>query len=275
MGTKTKTKKNKKYDYAIAIPSYKRAETLRDKTLETLKHYNIDPKRIDIFVANSEEEAIYKDTLDPKCYHKIIVGVPKIGPQRNFISDYYPVGKPVVEMDDDIKRFIEYVPNTKLHEKTLSSLERLIQKGFAEAKKANARLWGIYPTPNGFFMSTKIDNDLRFIIGCFNGMFNPGTKGPKGIKLQLDMDKEDYERTVRFYIADGAVVRLRYAAPKTAYYTEKGGNQEYRTKKTVLEGAKWMVKHFPEYATLNLKKKSGYAEIRLRDKTRKKKTKYE
>lgn len=270
-----KTKKNKKYDYVIAIPSYKRAETLRDKTLETLKHYNIDPKRIDIFVANKEEEAIYKDTLDRKSYNKIIVGVPKIGPQRNFISDYYPVGKPVVEMDDDIKRFIEYVPHTKLHEKTLSSLERLIQKGFAEAKKANARLWGIYPTPNGFFMSTKIDNDLRFIIGCFNGMFNPGTKGPKGIKLQLDMDKEDYERTVRFYIADDAVVRLRYAAPKTAYYTEKGGNQEYRTKKTVLEGAKWMVKHFPEYATLNLKKKSGYAEIRLRDKTLKKKTKYE
>ena len=134
------TRKHKKFDYVIAIPSYKRAETLRDKSLEILRVYNIDPKRIHIFVANKDEERIYTDTLDPKTYNKIIVGVAKIGPQRNFISDYYPVGKPVVEMDDDIKGFIEYVPNTKLHEKRLRSLENLIQKGFSEAKKANARV---------------------------------------------------------------------------------------------------------------------------------------
>ena len=105
-------------------------------------------------------------------------------------------------------------------------------------------------------------------------MFNPGTKGikggKKGIKLQLDMDKEDYERTLRFYISDGSVVRLRYAAPKTAYYTEKGGNQIYRTRKTIMDGAKWIVKHFPDYATLNLKKKSGFPEVRLRDRTKEK-----
>ena len=251
-----KTLKNKKTDYIIAIPSYKRAETLRDKSLKILEDYNIDPKRIDIFVANKDEEEEYKKVLDPKTYHKIIVGVPKIGPQRNFIH-----------MDDDIKGFIEYTTTTKRHEKPLVSLERLIQKGFNECKKHNLRLWGIYPTPNGYFMNDKVDTDLRFIIGCFNGMFNPGTKGTKGVKLELEMDKEDYERSVRFYIADGGVVRLRGYAPKTAYYTEKGGNQEFRTKKSVMSGAQWMVKTFPDYATLNLTKKSGYPEVRLRDKT--------
>jgi hypothetical protein len=104
------------------------------------------------------------------------------------------------------------------------------------------------------------------VIGTFNGCFNPGTKGPKGVKLELEMDKEDYERSIRFYLRDGAVVRLRNVAPKTAYYTEKGGNQEFRTMKTVAEGAKKLVKMFPELCSLNLTKKSGYPEIRLRDK---------
>ena len=271
MPSKTQ-KASKKVDYVIAIPSYKRAETLKDKSLAVLAEYKIDPKKIDIFVANKEEEKIYKEALDPKTYHKIVVGVPKIGPQRNFISNYYPIGKPVIHMDDDIQGFIEYSATAKRNEKKLVNLEALIQKGFAECRKHNCRLWGIYPTPNGYFMSDKVDSDLRFIIGCFNGMFNPGTKGPKGVKLELEMDKEDYERSVRFYIADSGVIRMRGYAPKTAYYTEKGGNQEFRTKKSVMDGAKWMVKTFPDYATLNLTKKSGYPEVRLRDKTKDKST---
>jgi hypothetical protein len=266
MPSKTQ-KASKKADYVIAIPSYKRAETLRDKSLAVLKEYKIDPKRIDIFVANKDEEKVYKETLEPGTYNKIIVGVPKIGPQRNFISEYYPVGKAVIHMDDDIQGFIEYSKTAKRNEKKLVNLEAAIQRGFAECRKHNCRLWGIYPTPNGYFMNDKVDNDLRFIIGCFNGMYNPGTKGPKGVKLALEMDKEDYERSVRFYIADGGVIRMRGYAPKTAYYTEKGGNQEYRTKKSVMDGAKWMVKTFPDYATMNLTKKSGYPEVRLRDKT--------
>jgi hypothetical protein len=262
-----KTLKHRKVEYIIAIPSYKRAETLRDKSLMVLKEYNISPKCIDIFVANKEEEDEYKKVLDPKTYNKIIVGVPKIGPQRNFISDYYPIGKPVIHMDDDIKGFIEYDVKAKRHEKPLVSLERMIQRGFSECKKNNLSLWGIYPTPNGYFMNDKVDTDLRFIIGCFNGMFNPGTKG---VKLKLDMDKEDYERSIRFYIKDGGVIRMRGYAPKTSYYTEKGGNQEFRTMKTVMAGAKWIVKEFPNYATLNLTKKSGYPEVRLRDTTKEK-----
>ena len=79
------TRKGKTYDYVIAIPSYKRAETLRDKSLTVLHKHGIEKKRIYIFVANKDEEKIYKEVLDPKSYNKIVVGVPKIGPQRIFI----------------------------------------------------------------------------------------------------------------------------------------------------------------------------------------------
>jgi hypothetical protein len=262
-----------KADYVIAIPSYKRAETLRDKSLKLLHEYNIEPRRIYIFVANKEEEKVYKDILDPKSYNKIVVGVPKIGPQRNFISDYFPVGKPLVHMDDDVSAFIEWSATARRNETSLKDLKGLILKGFDACRKANCSLWGIYPTANGYFMKNEHTTDLRYVIGAFNGCFNPGTKGPKGVKLELEMDKEDYERSIRFYLRDGAVVRLRNVAPKTAYYTEKGGNQEFRTMKTVADGAKKLIKMFPELCSLNMTKKSGYPEIRLRDKrgdTRKK-----
>ena len=74
-------------DYKIAIPSYKRSETIKNKTLKLLNEYGIDNERITIFVANKEEESIYKDSLQDK--YKIVVGVPTIGKQRNFIEKYY------------------------------------------------------------------------------------------------------------------------------------------------------------------------------------------
>ena len=264
-----KTRKGKGYDYVIAIPSYKRAETLRDKSLAMLKKYGIEPKRIFIFVANKDEEKAYKEILDPKSYHKIVVGVPKIGPQRNFISDYFPVGKPLIHMDDDISSFIQWSPSAKRNEMELKDLKEVIRRGFDECQRSHCSLWGIYPAANGYFMKKEHTTDLRFIIGTFNGCFNPGTKGPKGVKLALEMDKEDYERSIRFYLRDGAVIRLRDIAPKTAYYTEKGGNQEFRTMETVAAGAKKLVEMFPELCSLNLTKKSGYPEIRLRDKRQK------
>ena len=261
-----KTRKAKSLDYVIAIPSYKRAETLRDKSLALLKKYGIEPHRIYIFVANKDEAAVYKSALDAKSYNKIVVGVPKIGPQRNFISDYFPVGKPLIHMDDDVSSFIEWSPSARRNETELKDLKALIRRGFDECRRANCSLWGIYPAANGYFMKKEHTTDLRFVIGTFNGCFNPGTKGPKGVKLALEMDKEDYERSIRFYLRDGAVIRLRDVAPKTAYYTEKGGNQEFRTMETVAAGAKKLVAMFPDLCSLNLTKKSGYPEIRLRDK---------
>lgn len=251
--------------YVIAIPSYKRAETLRDKSLVLLKKYGIEAKRIYVFVANKDEEKIYKEVLQPGTYHKIVVGVPKIGPQRNFISDYFPVGTPLVHMDDDITSFIEWSATARRNETGLKDLNAVIRRGFTTCQREGCSLWGIYPVANGFFMRKGHTRDLKFVIGSFNGCFNPGTKGPQGVKLALEMDKEDYERSIRFYLRDGGVVRLCDVSPKTAYYTEKGGNQEFRTMETVMRGAKDLVRMFPKLCKLNLTKKSGYPEVKLKD----------
>ena len=55
--------RKQKDDWIIAIPSYKRPETLRDKTLTVLKYYGIPASKIHVFVATKEQADLYRDTL--------------------------------------------------------------------------------------------------------------------------------------------------------------------------------------------------------------------
>ena len=52
------------FDYQIAIPSYKRPETIKKKTLRVLSEYNIDPQKITIFVADDSEYFAYKKSIN-------------------------------------------------------------------------------------------------------------------------------------------------------------------------------------------------------------------
>lgn len=254
-----KTQKKDKDDWIVVIPSYKRAETLRDKTLTVLKHYKIPSNKIHVFVANKEEEVIYRKTLEAGTYGKLIVGKPGLAKVRNFISDYFPVGKKLVNMDDDITGFLEYSEIAKRNEVPLKSLQGVFRRGFDECKKHGCRLWGVYPVANGFFMKPKVSTDLRYIIGCCWGCINPGSKA---VDIVLD-DKEDYLRSILYYKLDGCVVRMNFVSPKTNYYKEPGGMQEERTMERIEKSARYIAKKYPEYATYYDKKKSGYPELKL------------
>jgi hypothetical protein len=247
-------------DYVVAIPSYKRAETLRDKTLSVLAEYKISASKIYVFVADKEQEELYKSVLKPGSYGHMIVGVPGMANIRNFITEYFPVGKRIINMDDDIKGFLEFSSTSRRHEIPLQNLDSLIKKGFRESAKTGFRLWGIYPVANGFFMKEGATSDLKYIIGAFWGITNPGPI----LTVTID-DKEDYLRSLIMYVLDGGVLRFRDAAPITAYYKEAGGMQEERTKNRVTKSAEALHAAFPDLTKLNATKKSGYLELRLRD----------
>jgi hypothetical protein len=253
------------FPYEIAIPSYKRHETLQTKTLAVLKEYRIPSNKITVFVANKDEEKIYKEYLDPKTYGKIVVAEKGLTNARNFISDYFPVGTLLVSMDDDIKGFLEYDGSAPRKERPLRSLLGVIKRGFQECIKNGCRLWGVYSVPNGFFMKDTVSTDLKFLVGSFWGCVNPGTKGSHGVKMIMD-EKEDYYRTLQYFLQDEKVVRLNFVAPKTAYYKEPGGMQENPERKKKQEHAvKFLLAKYPEFVTLNPTRKSGFMEIRLKD----------
>ena len=255
------TRKNKG-DYIVAIPSYKRAETLRDKTLATLKEHRIPAERIHVFVATPEEKQRYEATLEAGTYGKLIVAIPGMAAVRNFITGHFPIGQRIVNIDDDIKGFLEFSETARRHEMPLRNLDGFIRRAFAESQKTGFRLWGIYPVPNGFFMRAgEPSTDLKYIIGAFWGITNPGIDV---LKVTID-DKEDYLRSLIMYVADGGVLRFRDVAPKTAYYKEAGGMQEERTMNRVTKSAEALHRAFPDLTKLNATKKSGFLELRLRD----------
>jgi len=247
-------------EYSIVVPSYKRAEGCRDKTLAVLHSYNIPKEKIYVVVADKEQKEEYEKVLDPKTYGKILVGVLGLANVRNWIFEHFPKGAPLVCCDDDIRSFIEYDATAKRKERRLRSLKDIIKRGFSECKKANCRFWGVYPSANGFFMKPTITTDLRFNIGSFWGCFNPG----KEIHLDRD-EKEDYERTLKFFVKDGSVVRLNFVSPKTAYYKEPGGMQTRNRLKHQHVAVKALLKKYPQFVKSNPTRKSGFPEIRIAD----------
>ena len=257
-----KTRKaTKSHDWIIAIPSYKRAETLRDKTLTVLSHYRIPPNKIHVFVATKAEHDTYKATLKPGSYGYLHIAEPGMAAVRNFITRAFPIGKPIFNMDDDIRGFIEYSAGAKRNERPLRSLSAAIDAGFAKARATGFRLFGFYPVANGYFMKAgPPTTDLRYIIGSVWGILNPGPV----LTVTID-DKEDYLRSVIMYVLDGGVLRFGNIAPESAYYKEPGGMQEERTMNRIAGSAKAMVAAFPDLVKINLTKKSGMPEVRLRD----------
>jgi hypothetical protein len=248
-------------NWIIAIPSYKRAATLKEKTLATLQSYKINPSLIHVFVANKEEAATYKATLDPGSYGHLHIAVPGMAAVRNYITSFFPKGKAIFNMDDDIRGFLEYDGSARRHERPLKDLKAAISRGFAALNKEGLRLFGFYPVANGFFMKEGYTTDLRYIIGSVWGIINPGPV----LTVTID-DKEDYLRSVIMYLLDGGVIRFSEIAPQSAYYKEEGGMQEERTMSRIDGSARAMVAAFPDLVTLNLSKKSGMPEVRLRDK---------
>jgi hypothetical protein len=253
-------KRNMTDDYIVAIPSYKRASTLKNKTLSLLEKYNIPKEKINIFVADGEEAVEYGKVL-PEYRDNIIIGQPTLKGARHFIRDYFEESQWILNMDDDIEKID--VRENEYYTKELEDLDGFILKGVETARKLKINLWGVYPLINAGFMYAKLSTDLRYIVGAFWGLVNTHNKNT----YTTMEDKEDYERTIKFYIKDGKVLRFNHVGIKTAYYTEAGGMQVTRTKERVRESGMELIQRYPMFCEYN-KARDRHFEIRLVDKTK-------
>lgn len=269
-------------DYKIVIPTYKRYEILKSNTLELLGRYRINPKKIFIFVANKTEGKKYKNVLNEKSYNEIIVGVRGLKNQRNFINKYFDKGEYIIQMDDDLQELYELIitntsskqtlkkrrPNKNYKLQKLRDLHKFILNAYKLLKKNNLFLWGVYPVANAFFMSPNITTDLRFIVGPFWGFIN---RHDTDLVITVD-EKENTERTIKYYLKDKGVLRFNNITIKTNYYSNPGGLQAFGKdrKKEAMKAALYLTKKYPELTKLKLNKKSGVPEVVLSDKKNKK-----
>ena len=134
--------------YIIAIPSYKRENIILKNTINVLEEYNINPKIIYIFVADKKEYSNYLSTLPEKYHKNIIIGIKGLDKQRNFITNYFPRNKYIIQMDDDIRKImimINYNSKNRKENKTikLRDLNSFIQDSYKELKKNKSYIWGV------------------------------------------------------------------------------------------------------------------------------------
>ena len=248
----------------IAIPSYKRYETIQKKTLRVLQEYNFDPSMIEIFVNDQEpgEYDRYKEALSKNEFAKnipIIKGVPTIGEQRNFIERYYPEGIKLMMLDDDVEEVQRRESEKKLVR--VEDLKEVFNTGFDEMEKAGARCWGIYAASNPYFMKERVQTKLCYIIAS---MFGQITDHDPALK-RVTNHGEDYEYSLRQYTKHGVVARLDWITVKSKYYGEEGGLQTVRTEQYIHDSISKIAEMFPDLCTMYIRKTTGHAELKLRD----------
>jgi hypothetical protein len=235
-------------DYEIAVHSYKRPETLRDKTAKLLELYGIPAARVTVFVADDSELETYEAALRDSPYRgRIMIGDPGLR-LLNYIHQYYPEGTRLVCMDDD------FVDLYRLKEGGLvrvDDLEQVIRDGFRLCLAHGASLWGVYPAKNAFFMRREPRVGLVYIAGAFWGGINS-----RDLPITLD-DLEDYERTLLHYERDGKVCRIDYVT------FEKMTEQHAKNQERVLESARDLVARFPHLCSMYIRSTTGLAEVRL------------
>lgn len=243
-----------KSDYVICIPSYKRATFCKEKTLATLHKNKIDPEKIYVYVANKEEYDLYVQTLDPKQYNKIVIGIKGLVPQRQFISEQWPSGKHIVFFDDDIESIdLSLSPKFKSH-----NLDYFIKEAFNECVKNNSFIWGVYAVFNPFFRKGRkeMTTELNYIVGAFYGIINrPNLKSIELTITKKNGQKEDVERTLKYFINDGIVLRFNKIGFTTKYYGKEGGLGRFEDR----------IKPMKEACIKLEKKYSDYGHIKMRD----------
>lgn len=211
-----------KDDYVVCIPSYKRAQFCNEKTLSTLNQHKINPKKVYVYVANKEDYDIYKNILDKSKYNQLIIGKKGLVPQRQFIMEQWPNNKHIVFLDDDVESIdLTLSPKFKSH-----SLDYFIKEAFKECVTNKSYIWGVYAVFNPFFRKPRpeISSQLNYIVGAFYGIINrPQLKSIQLTITKENGQKEDVERTLKYFINDGIVLRFNKIGFTTKYYGKEGG----------------------------------------------------
>lgn len=249
--------------YVVCVPSYKRSKLCNDKTLSTLRRLNIPKECVNVFVANKEEYDEYERDLDKTLYNRIVLGVKGLVKQREFIETMYKEGQNIIFFDDDVSD-IDLSMSVRFRGK---SLDTFFKAAFEECLKNNSYIWGVYPVFNPFFRKDRpeLSVGLKFIVGCFYGIINrPKLKDIKLTITRENDQKEDSERTLRYYEHDGLTIRFDKIGLKTVFYGKEGGLGRFEERLKPQEIAtRLLLEKYPDYGTLMVRK-SGVSEFKFK-----------
>ena len=252
-------------NFVVAIPSYNRSESISKKTLKCLKDNNIPQDKIFIFVADEYQKKLYQEK-NPD-YENIIVSQIGLINSRNFIIDYFKEGQEILFLDDDIPKILYLDKEKTLNEKQESHIMKgdelidFVNDAFIRLKLLDLYIFGVYQVANSFFMRRTIDYKLKILMGGMYGIINRHKM--KG-DLILGDEKEDFGRTIQYFLEDKQIVKYNYLSPVTTCYTGAGGMCDNRTYEKQLRACNYLLEKYPQFFKWKPKKKSSeYPEIKF------------
>ena len=238
-------------DYTIVIPTYHREMFIWERgTLSFLNKMKIPKEKIRLFVANEEQEKLYRNSVPKNLYSgKIVIAQKGVVNVRNFIVKYFPENAYVISIDDDIED-IQYKKNKndkKLLSVTSSQLKNLFINSYNIMKKSGSYIWGINVVSNPFMMQNKIVTSSGIIPAGFYGWINR-----KNMVNKIKNDsREDVERSIMYFKRDKVVIRYSFITFKTNMKNTEGGIQALmdKEKRNQLEDVftKELMKRYPQY----------------------------
>lgn len=198
---------------SIAVPTHRRAPAI-PKLLEQIPEQM--KGEITLFLSDEQDEQEYAHLrLKTK-----VTGADNLRDKLNYIHNYYPVGTKVLQLEDDIQLLekISGQPKTR----PITNLQAICQQAFI---KQPTGLWAFGPTANHFFMAEQDKRGLYFAAGYAYGFTS---NHDKTLEVTLAY-KNDYERTIKYFIKYGSILRIGSTGVATKNYTNPGGLQANAT----------------------------------------------
>jgi hypothetical protein len=204
-------------DYIIVIPSYKRPTILQNKTLTCLHNLGVPADKINIFIIE-DEYVDYHNKLNRDYYNQLIIGKKGLVQQREFINTYYPANTKIISLDDDIDTI-------DLSLSKYTTIDEFFTDAFTECENRNCFIWSVYPVLNPFFRTSKKDikEGLLYCIGAFYGYINRNDDDLELELTRVNGNKEDVERSIKYWLKDKKIIRFERVGFKTKYYGNDGG----------------------------------------------------
>jgi hypothetical protein len=171
-----------------------------------------------------------------------------IVPARNYIMDYFGKGKRIVFMCDDVQS-IEIMIDGKLRKLNSGEIKAVIDAGFGAMDNRCAKLWGVYPVPNSFYMKLGIA-ECAFIIATFCGIEIDDFR----FNEKRVWSKEDYVLSAEMVLRYGKVARFNDVCVRAKHYS-KGGAESRRTDKSEAKQCKYIMEDYPAFFKINKARK--------------------